>query len=63
MGKQQVTKEAMRALARLSGLDLSDERLEALLPQMQATLEAVSGLNALDMEGIEPAVTFEPDRG
>ena len=46
-------------MARLAGLEISDERLEALLPQIQRTATSMNALGeALGLEGVEPAVTF-----
>ena len=58
MPKPQVTKETLRAMAELSGLELSDEELEELLPQVQRTVEGMEGLNILNLENVEPAVVF-----
>ena len=55
----QVTKEALKALASLSGLELSDERLDQLLPQVQRNAEAIASLDDVDLEGVEPAVIFQ----
>ena len=46
-------------MARLAGLEISDERLEALLPQIQRTSASMNELDELlDLDGVEPAVTF-----
>ena len=60
MAKPQVTKEALRAMASMSGLELSGERLDELLPQVQRVVEAMGDLDALNLENIEPAVVFVP---
>ena len=62
MATPQVTKEGLKAMASLSGLELSDERLEELLPQVQRIVEAMAGIEALDLEGVEPAVVFMADK-
>ena len=61
MTKRQVTKESLRAMASLSGLELSDERLEDLLPQAQQMVEGMAGLDVLDLESVEPAIVFKAD--
>jgi len=61
MAKPQVTKEALRALANLSGLELSEGQLEGLLPQVQRVVEGLEGLDVLNLEDIEPAVVFKPE--
>ena len=61
MTKPQVSREALKAMAGLSGLELDDERLEELLPQVQRIVEAMDGLDLLNLESIEPAVVFKAD--
>ena len=61
MAKPEVSKDALRARARAAGLQLSDDRLEELLPQVQQTAEATAGLDELDLEGVEPVVVFRPE--
>ena len=63
MGRPQVSKETLEAMAALSGLELSDERLEELLPQARKAAEGTASLDGLDFEGIEPAVVFRAGRG
>ena len=59
MADTEITLDSLRAMARLAGLKISDKRLEALLPQMQRTTASMNALDAvLDLEGVEPAVTF-----
>ena len=58
MAKPQITREALRAMARMSGLELSEERLEVLLPEVQRVVEAMEELDVQDFEHIEPAVVF-----
>ncbi len=54
-----ITLDSLRAMARLAGLDIGDERLEVLLPQIQRSAASMDELDeALDLEGVEPAVTF-----
>ena len=46
-------------MARLVGLEISDERLEALLPQIQRSAASMNALDELlDLDGVEPTVTF-----
>ena len=58
MSRPQITKEALKAMARMSGLELSEERLEKLLPEVQRVVEAMGELDVQDFEHIEPAVVF-----
>ena len=47
-------------MARLAGLEISDERLEALLPQIQRSAASMNALDELlNLDGVEPAVTFK----
>ncbi len=51
-------------MAHLAGLEISDQRLEMLLPQIQTTSDATNALDeVLDLDGVEPAITFEAGRG
>ena len=50
-------------MAALAGLELSDERLEELLPQARKAAEDAASLDGLDLEAIEPAVVFRAGRG
>ena len=61
MAKPQITKEALRAMANLSGLEISDQQLEELQPQVQRVAEGLEGLDVLNLEEIEPAVVFKPE--
>ena len=61
MAKREVTKDTLRAIARMSGFELSDEKLDELLPQVQRSMEALVGLNALELDNVEPAVVFRPE--
>ena len=58
MAKPQVSKETLKAMTALAGLELSDEQLDGLLPQAQKAAEDAASLDGLDLEGIEPAVVF-----
>ena len=47
-------------MAQLAGLEISDQRLETLLPLIQRTSAANNALDeVLDLDGVEPAITFE----
>ena len=62
MAKPELTKESLKALGALSGLELSEERLEELLPQMEKAMEERARLRSLDLEGVEPDIVFSPER-
>ena len=56
-----VSKETLRRLAtEMAGVQLSDEELEQLTPQMATLLADLSALEELDLSQIEPAVIFTP---
>ncbi|MCH7745449.1 MAG: hypothetical protein IIC84_05170 [Chloroflexi bacterium] len=61
MTNPQISKEALKAMAEMSGLNFSDETLEELLPQIQQAAEALSGLDALNLGEVEPAITFKTE--
>ena len=64
MAETEVTLQSLRAMAQLAGLEISDRRLETLLPLIQRTSAAINALDeALDLDGVEPAITFEAGRG
>lgn len=59
----QELKEIIRTLARAADLDLSDERIEAVLPQFKSQMEWIETLKSfrLPLEA-EPAIVFQPKR-
>ena len=61
MAVPEVTLGSVQALARLIGLELPDERVDGLLPQLKRGSDGVEGLDELELEGVEPAVTFRAD--
>ena len=64
MADTEITLDSLRAMAQLAGLEISDGRLEALLPQIQRTSASMNALDeVLDLEGVEPAVTFQAGEG
>ena len=48
-------------MAAASGLELTDQQLDELLPQVQRSVEGIKGLEALDLQDVEPAVSFKID--
>jgi Asp-tRNA(Asn)/Glu-tRNA(Gln) amidotransferase C subunit len=61
MAEQRVSKDAFRAMAGLSGLELTDDELEELLPQVQRTFEGMVGLDVLNLGDVEPAISFKAE--
>jgi hypothetical protein len=54
----------VRALSRVVGIPLSEERIEAVLPAYRELLENVEVFSALDVPvDVEPAVSFDLLRG
>lgn len=57
-GTGRVTVAQLRALATLQGLAIDDDRLARLVPLVQALVDGAAALDALDLDGIEPAPVF-----
>ncbi|MBW1767024.1 MAG: hypothetical protein JRJ02_05900 [Deltaproteobacteria bacterium] len=57
------SKETLKAMANLLGLEFSEQRLEELLPQVQQMVKEMAGLDVLDLNDVEPAIIFRPERG
>lgn len=49
-------KDAVRSLARMVGIELSEERIRALMPQLESHMALMQSINGLDAAGAEPAV-------
>ena len=62
MAKRVITIETLRAMASASGLELADEQLADLLPQIQRSVDELERLDILDIQDVEPAVHFRADR-
>ena len=58
MTKRVITVETLRAMASASGLDLTDDQLDDLLPQVQRSVDELERLDILDLQDVEPAVQF-----
>ena len=61
MREPRITKDTLRAMAAASGLDLTDQQLDDLLPQVQRSVEGIERLEALELQDVEPAVSFKID--
>lgn len=61
--KTQVSRETLKAMADLLGLKFSEQKLEELLPQVQQTAKEMAGLDLLNLDDVEPAITFKPEKG
>ena len=62
MAKRVITAENLRAMASASGLELTDEQLDDLLPQVQRSVDELERLDILDLQDVEPAVHFSAGR-
>ena len=62
MPKPQFTEESIKAMAAMVGLELSDERVAELLPQVQRAAELAAENETLDLTDVEPAFRFDPER-
>lgn len=62
MPRPQITEESIRAMALMVGLELSDERVKELLPQVQRAAELAAENETLDLTDVEPAFRFDPER-
>ena len=62
MTHAQLSKDELAAMARAVGLELSDERLERLLPEVESLSAAFERLARLDLKRHEPSVVFRPGR-
>lgn len=54
----EVTKELVKRIAEQSRLNLSDEEIEKLIPQLKEILRTFSELDKLDTKNVEPS--FHP---
>ena len=61
MSGSRITKETLIALAAAAGLELGDDKLDELLPQVSQAMESLGAVDALDLSGIEPAIGFKVD--
>ena len=62
MGQEKVTKEMMRQAAALAGLELSDARIEELLPRFEALMQGIRSLSELDTSAVGSASIFSAKR-
>lgn len=59
----ELDRSAFDALAVQAGFDPADPHLNELYPDVQALLERIAGLEALDPESAEPILTYTPREG
>ncbi len=53
-----VNAKTLKRVAALLGYDWSEEEIEALLPQVEKSLEMVDRLDALEIGDVEPALQY-----
>lgn len=51
-----LSKDAVRSLSRMVGIELSEERIKALMPQLESHMALMQVIEGLDAAGAEPAV-------
>ena len=51
----EINKNQLRTLAEIAGLNLTEERLEYLLPQMQSIMDSAAKLDELDLGDTPPS--------
>ena len=55
-----ITPHEIHALALIAGIEIADDRAEAIAPRLQAVLDALDELPADALAAVEPAITFAP---
>lgn len=54
--------DAIRSLARMVSLELSEERISALMPQLESLMALIHAVDGLNAGGAEPAVELHLSR-
>ena len=61
--QKKVSREAVQAMAQLQGIELTDDRADALVPQVQGLLDSLTkARQAADLTDIPPSLVFHPDQ-
>ena len=60
VAEPEITRDGLRALASMAGMELTEDRIEALLPEVRKAAESRAQLDRLNLENVEPAVVFAP---
>lgn len=55
----ELSPDQVRALARSAGLELGEADLAAITPQLNQLRHGVASLSELNLQDVEPAVTFD----
>ena len=54
-------RQSLEAMARMVGMDLTDEQLDKLAPDVDALVRNIATLGAIDFGETEPAFVYRPD--
>ena len=57
-GSREISKDSVRAQARMMGLDIDNVNLDDLVARLRFAMADVDGLDELGVQGREPAVRF-----
>jgi hypothetical protein len=55
-----ITSGTVAVMARLAGLDIPSDRLPAIAVRLRELFELAAEIDGLDLDGIEPAMGFDP---
>ena len=58
MPSRDISQDTIRAQARMIGLDIDGDELDALVERTRAGLDDIDALDDFDLSGYEPAITF-----
>ena len=58
MASRDISRETLRAQARIMGLEIEGAELDSLVERARAALEDIDALDELDLSAHEPAVAF-----
>ena len=62
MKNEKITPGKLRVLAELAGIELTEERIQELLPHVNELQSKIHSLDDLDLENIEPITRFMADQ-
>ncbi len=54
-------RQSLEEMARMVGLDLTDEQLDKIAPDVDALVRNIAALKAIDFGETEPAFVYRPD--
>lgn len=59
---RKLSREAITEMARFVGLEMTEEQLNKIEPEMEVLARNIETLEAVDLGETEPAILFRPDR-